>query len=82
MKIISMGFVIGNGSYLSDGWNVLDFIVVASSAITGLVKVIDPEQGENSGIAALRTFRLLRPLRLLGRIKSLKTLITTLLCSL
>jgi hypothetical protein len=33
-------------------------------------------------MAALRTFRLMRPLRLLGRVKALKTLINTLICSL
>lgn len=81
-KIIAMGFVSGGGSYLQDGWNVLDFMVVSASVGGSLVRYIDPAQGENAGVAALRTFRLLRPLRLLGRIAALKTLLSTLLSSL
>lgn len=30
LKTMAMGFVLGKGSYLRDGWNVLDFIVVVS----------------------------------------------------
>jgi len=71
LKIVAMGFFSGEGSYLRDGWNCLDFVVVSASAITEVIKVLDPDQKENSGVAALRTFRLLRPLRLLGRVKAL-----------
>lgn len=82
MKIIAMGFVNGECSYLRDGWNVLDFVVVSATAADGIITTLNPEAKENSGIAALRTFRLMRPLRLLGRVKSLKTLISTLISSL
>ena len=30
IKMIGMGFVLEKGSYLRDGWNILDFTVVAS----------------------------------------------------
>jgi hypothetical protein len=30
LKIIAYGFIKGEGSYLSDGWNVLDFVVVSA----------------------------------------------------
>lgn len=36
LKIFAMGFVIGENSYLRDGWNVLDFVVVFSSVITAV----------------------------------------------
>ena len=28
LKILGMGFVMNNGSYLRDGWNIIDFVVV------------------------------------------------------
>ena len=34
LKIFAMGFVFGRNSYLRDGWNVLDFLVVFTSVIT------------------------------------------------
>ena len=30
LKVIGMGFFLEPGSYLRDGWNILDFIVVVS----------------------------------------------------
>lgn len=30
LKIVAMGFISGNGSYLRDAWNLLDFVVVIS----------------------------------------------------
>lgn len=30
IKILAMGFIVGPGTYLRDGWNVLDFIVVVA----------------------------------------------------
>ncbi len=28
LKILGMGFIVGNGTYLKNTWNILDFIVV------------------------------------------------------
>lgn len=80
LKIFAMGFVLGQNSYLRDGWNVLDFIVVFSSVVTEVQSMLS-DGPKNHGMKAFRTFRLLRPLRLVGRIKTLKTLIGTLLNS-
>jgi voltage-dependent calcium channel L type alpha-1D len=33
IKIISMGFIIGENTYLKDSWNILDFIIVCSSIL-------------------------------------------------
>ena len=30
VKIVSMGFLFNNGSYLRDAWNILDFVIIAS----------------------------------------------------
>jgi hypothetical protein len=72
-KIMAMGFILGNGSYLSDSWNWLDFIVVVTSLLNEL-----PSMQNMSG---LRTFRLFRPLRSLTTMPSMKLLIGTLLSS-
>jgi hypothetical protein len=33
IKIISMGFIIGENTYLKDSWNILDFVIVFSSIL-------------------------------------------------
>ena len=66
-----MGFIIGNGTYLKDPWNWLDFLVVVSSLLTEI-----PAMKSFSG---MRTFRLMRPLRSLTTLPSMKILIKTLL---
>jgi succinate dehydrogenase/fumarate reductase cytochrome b subunit len=73
IKIISLGFIIGKSCYLRDPWNWLDFTVV----ITGLL-VFMPAI---SNFGFLRMFRLLRPLRNLSVIATMKTVINTLFTS-
>ena len=70
-KIIGMGFIVDKGSYLRDPWNWLDFMVVISSLLTEI-----PAMKSFSG---MRTFRLMRPLRSLTTMPSMKILISTLL---
>ena len=82
MKIIALGFVFGRNTYLKDGWNVLDFIVVLASLVSVAAKVFAPaDHIPSRGIQAFRAFRLLRPLRLIGRIKSLRGMMNTLISS-
>jgi hypothetical protein len=73
LKIIGMGFIIGKGSYLRDAWNWLDFLVVVSSLLT--------EVPQMNSVSGMRTFRLMRPLRSLTTMPSMKILISTLLAS-
>ncbi|GLC45300.1 Caveolin-2 [Pleodorina starrii] len=73
LKIISMGFVLKKGTYLRDGWNVLDFVVVVVSYV-GLVG--------NSNLSGLRTIRALRPLRAVRRIQGMRVLVSTMIGSL
>lgn len=74
LKITSMGFIMGKGSYLRDAWNWLDFVVV----ITSLLSIL-PGVGN---LSAIRTFRLFRPLRSFTSMPSMKTLVSTILSSL
>lgn len=63
-KVIAYGFIFHKKSYLRDGWNWLDFIVV----IIGWIELI-PSIPNFRGI---RTFRVLRPLRAINSITNLK----------
>jgi hypothetical protein len=76
LKCVAMGFT----AYLSDGWNWIDFFVVISSFSQDIMTILNPES-TSSGLSALRAFRLLRPLKLLSSIPSLKILLGTLLNS-
>jgi hypothetical protein len=67
VKIIAMGFVFHKKSYLRDAWNVLDFFIVCVS-IVGFLPI---EDGAES-LKALRTFRILRPLRSINKLPSMK----------
>lgn len=73
-----MGFALGSNSYLSDGWNWLDFFVVMSSAATEIITFLDLGEGAAKGLSSLRAFRLLRPLKLLTAMPSMKLLLSTL----
>jgi hypothetical protein len=73
VKIMAMGLLIGKGTYLSDAWNWLDFIVV----ITSILNVIPSMKN----VSALRAFRLFRPLKSLNTLPSMKILVSTLLTS-
>lgn len=64
IKMIAMG-VYGKGSYLADSWNRLDlFIVLAGAVEYGLPNF------NNLNLSAVRTIRVLRPLRAINRIPS------------
>jgi len=75
MKIIAYGFILYDNSYLRDPWNWLDFIVV----ITGLMSF---SPSINANVFALRTFRLISPLRSIHAFPNMKIFIITLINSL
>ena len=77
LKIIAFGFLFTKTSYLKDAWNILDFVIVIS-AIAGFVL---PEGINISAVKSLRILRILRPLRIIARNKSLKVALTSLINS-
>ena len=60
--MVAMG-IWGRGSYLADSWNRLDLFIVLAGAVEYFVK-------ENMNLSAIRTIRVLRPLRAINRIPS------------
>lgn len=74
IKVTALGFVIGKHTYLRNGWNVLDFIVV----IFGWLELL-PGVGNYT---IIRVARILRPLRLVTKIESLRILVECMLRSL
>ena len=74
IKVVAHGLVLHPGSYLRDPWNVLDGVIVVLGIVSRAAEGL-------AGINALRTFRLLKPLRALSSIKKLRILISALLIS-
>ncbi len=68
-KIVALGFIVGEKTYLRDVWNVLDFIVVLLGVIDLLPSL------SISSVLVLRTFRVLRPLRAISRFGELRFLV-------
>lgn len=61
--MVAMG-VYGKNTYLADSWNRLDFFIVLSGALEYCLHM------ENLNLTAIRTIRVLRPLRAINRIPS------------
>ena len=76
IKIISMGFIVHENSYLRDPWNWIDFTVV----VLGIVEILP--LGPTTNFKALRTLRVLRPLRSINAVPSMRRLLSSLFSSL
>ena len=74
LKLVALGFVIDDGSYLRDNWNILDFIIVCSSLVDMAVESINLPF-----IKILRLLRTLRPLRFISHNLNMKIVVTALL---
>ena len=68
LKLIALGA----GGYFAEGWNMFDFIVVG----TAWIRVIFPQSGN---LTVLRAVRVLRALRMVNRVPSLKKIVRTLI---
>uniref|UniRef100_A0A5F8GD78 Voltage-dependent N-type calcium channel subunit alpha n=1 Tax=Monodelphis domestica TaxID=13616 RepID=A0A5F8GD78_MONDO len=71
IKIIALGFVFHKGSYLRNGWNVMDFVVV----LTGILATA----GTEFDLRTLRAVRVLRPLKLVSGIPSLQVVLKSIM---
>jgi hypothetical protein len=74
LKICGRGFIFNKGSYLRNYWNILDFVIVVSGFASYL--------GTGTNLNALRSFRVLRPLRSISVIEGLRVIVSALMLSL
>ncbi|XP_047441493.1 calcium channel, voltage-dependent, L type, alpha 1F subunit isoform X2 [Mugil cephalus] len=92
LKILAYGLVMHPSSYIRNGWNLLDFVIV----IVGLFSVVletmtHKSSGEQASthhvpgkpggldVKALRAFRVLRPLRLVSGVPSLQIVLNSIM---
>ncbi|XP_043554473.1 probable voltage-dependent R-type calcium channel subunit alpha-1E [Chiloscyllium plagiosum] len=71
IKIVALGFVFHKGSYLRNGWNVMDFIVVLSGLLA--------TAATHFNLRTLRAVRVLRPLKLVSGIPSLQIVLKSII---
>ncbi|XP_058851928.1 voltage-dependent T-type calcium channel subunit alpha-1H-like isoform X2 [Acipenser ruthenus] len=72
IKMIALG-IFGQKCYLGDTWNRLDFFIVMAGMLEYSL------DGHNVSLSAIRTVRVLRPLRAINRVPSMRILVTLLL---
>ncbi|XP_061567353.1 voltage-dependent P/Q-type calcium channel subunit alpha-1A isoform X10 [Cololabis saira] len=71
IKILALGFAFHKNSYLRNGWNVMDFVVVC----TGILSTV----GSDFDLRTLRAVRVLRPLKLVSGIPSLQVVLKSIM---
>uniref|UniRef100_A0A8C8LU27 Voltage-dependent calcium channel alpha-1 subunit IQ domain-containing protein n=1 Tax=Oncorhynchus tshawytscha TaxID=74940 RepID=A0A8C8LU27_ONCTS len=75
IKVVALGFVFHKGSYLRNGWNVMDFIVVLS----GILATAGAHMNIPVDLRTLRAVRVLRPLKLVSGIPSLQIVLKSIM---
>ncbi|KAG5899700.1 hypothetical protein JTB14_030094 [Gonioctena quinquepunctata] len=76
MKILAYGFLMHQGAYLRNGWNLLDFTIVVIGLISTALQNLTRDTFD---VKALRAFRVLRPLRLVSGVPSLQVVLNSIL---
>ena len=76
IKVVSIGFIWEQNSYLRDSWNQLDFLIVFFTVIEFILK-----GSKLFFLKVIRLMRILRPLRFISRNQSMKLVVIALLDS-
>ncbi|XP_051526097.1 voltage-dependent L-type calcium channel subunit alpha-1D [Myxocyprinus asiaticus] len=88
LKIIAYGLVMHQNSYVRNGWNMLDFVIVIVGLFSVVLELITKDRevsGQSGGkpggfdVKALRAFRVLRPLRLVSGVPSLQVVLNSII---
>lgn len=74
--MIAMGILPceSRSAYVTDAWNLLDGVIVALSWVSLTL-------AENGGVSALRSVRVLRPLRTISHVRGMRLLVAAMLSS-
>ncbi|CAL8260249.1 unnamed protein product, partial [Gadus morhua 'NCC'] len=92
LKILAYGLVMHPSSYIRNGWNLLDFVIVIVGLFSVVLETVTHKSGEVSttshhtpgkpgglDVKALRAFRVLRPLRLVSGVPSLQIVLNSIM---
>nr|XP_055023196.1 voltage-dependent L-type calcium channel subunit alpha-1D isoform X1 [Misgurnus anguillicaudatus] len=88
LKIIAYGLVMHQNSYVRNGWNMLDFVIVIVGLFSVVLELMTKNRdvsGQSGGkpggfdVKALRAFRVLRPLRLVSGVPSLQVVLNSII---
>ncbi|CAM4717079.1 unnamed protein product [Leuciscus chuanchicus] len=89
MKILAYGLVMHPSSYIRNGWNLLDFVIVIVGLFSVVLETVTHKSGETTShtpgkpggldVKALRAFRVLRPLRLVSGVPSLQIVLNSIM---
>ncbi|XP_036388852.1 voltage-dependent L-type calcium channel subunit alpha-1D-like [Megalops cyprinoides] len=88
LKILAYGLVMHPSSYIRNGWNLLDFVIVIVGLFSVVLETMTHKPGEAHHMAgkpggldvkALRAFRVLRPLRLVSGVPSLQIVLNSIM---
>ncbi|KAK3539348.1 hypothetical protein QTP70_003835 [Hemibagrus guttatus] len=88
LKILAYGLVMHPSSYIRNGWNLLDFVIVIVGLFSVVLETATSKSGETNhmpgkpgglDVKALRAFRVLRPLRLVSGVPSLQIVLNSIM---
>uniref|UniRef100_A0A673AD78 Voltage-dependent L-type calcium channel subunit alpha n=1 Tax=Sphaeramia orbicularis TaxID=375764 RepID=A0A673AD78_9TELE len=91
LKILAYGLVMHPSSYIRNGWNLLDFVIVIVGLFSVVLETMTHKSGEQAtthhmpgkpgglDVKALRAFRVLRPLRLVSGVPSLQIVLNSIM---
>ncbi|XP_057213136.1 voltage-dependent L-type calcium channel subunit alpha-1D isoform X3 [Triplophysa rosa] len=85
LKIIAYGLVMHQNSYVRNGWNMLDFVIVIVGLFSVVLELLTKDRDLSGGkpggfdVKALRAFRVLRPLRLVSGVPSLQVVLNSII---
>uniref|UniRef100_A0A672MX75 Voltage-dependent L-type calcium channel subunit alpha n=1 Tax=Sinocyclocheilus grahami TaxID=75366 RepID=A0A672MX75_SINGR len=88
LKIIAYGLVMHQNSYVRNGWNMMDFVIVIVGLFSVVLELVTKDRdvsGQSGGkpggfdVKALRAFRVLRPLRLVSGVPSLQVVLNSII---
>uniref|UniRef100_W5KJE1 Voltage-dependent L-type calcium channel subunit alpha n=1 Tax=Astyanax mexicanus TaxID=7994 RepID=W5KJE1_ASTMX len=89
LKILAYGLVMHPSSYIRNGWNLLDFVIVIVGLFSVVLETMTHKHGGEThhmpgkpgglDVKALRAFRVLRPLRLVSGVPSLQIVLNSIM---